>query len=66
LFTKRAAIPELFDRATIECILQEWHKTIYSLPSGIRMAVEMVRTVAFFHARKFVRGPLKLFQFSPA
>jgi len=41
LFTKRAAIPELFDRATIECILQEWHKTIYSLPSGIRMAVEM-------------------------
>jgi len=41
MFTKRAAIPELFDRATIECILQEWHKTIYSLPGGIRMAVEM-------------------------
>uniref|UniRef100_A0A7S0N4C8 Uncharacterized protein n=1 Tax=Pyramimonas obovata TaxID=1411642 RepID=A0A7S0N4C8_9CHLO len=41
VFTKRSAIPELFDRATIECVLQEWYKTIHSLPNGIRMAVEM-------------------------
>eukprot|EP00238_Polyblepharides_amylifera_P005359 CAMPEP_0196576612 /NCGR_PEP_ID=MMETSP1081-20130531/5816_1 /TAXON_ID=36882 /ORGANISM="Pyramimonas amylifera, Strain CCMP720" /LENGTH=426 /DNA_ID=CAMNT_0041895263 /DNA_START=453 /DNA_END=1733 /DNA_ORIENTATION=+ len=38
---RRTMIPELFDRVTIEAVLQEWYKTIYSLPSGIRMAVEM-------------------------
>ncbi|KAK3267462.1 hypothetical protein CYMTET_23983 [Cymbomonas tetramitiformis] len=41
MFSKRPLIPELFDRASIECVLQEWYKTLYSLPKGIRMAVEM-------------------------
>jgi hypothetical protein len=41
VFARRAFIPELFDRATIECVLQEWFKTLYSLPSGLRLAVEM-------------------------
>eukprot|EP00898_Chlorokybus_atmophyticus_P002733 jgi/Chlat1/3460/Chrsp23S08828 len=34
-------LPELFDRTTINCILEEWYKTIASLPAGIRQAVEM-------------------------
>lgn len=42
-FTTREVLPELFDRATIECVLQEWFKTIVDLPAGLRMAVEMVR-----------------------
>jgi hypothetical protein len=41
MFTKRTAIPELFDRASIEAVLQEWYKTLYSLPAAVRMAVEM-------------------------
>jgi len=41
VFTRRAFIPELFDRATIEAVLQEWFKTLYSIPSGLRLAVEM-------------------------
>lgn len=40
-FHRREPLPELFDRATIECILQEWFKTLSSLPTGIRQAVEM-------------------------
>lgn len=43
VFSRRVVIPELFDRATIEAVLSEWFKTLYSLPSGLRMAVEMVR-----------------------
>lgn len=42
-FTTRTVLPELFDRATINCVLQEWFKTIVDLPAGLRMAVEMVR-----------------------
>jgi len=41
LFDVREALPELFDRATMECILSEWYKTVVSLPAGLRMAVEM-------------------------
>uniref|UniRef100_A0A7S3E4V3 Uncharacterized protein n=1 Tax=Chloropicon laureae TaxID=464258 RepID=A0A7S3E4V3_9CHLO len=41
LFDLREALPELFDRATMECILSEWYKTVVSLPAGLRMAVEM-------------------------
>jgi len=41
VFSRRVVIPELFDRATIEAVLSEWFKTLYSLPSGLRMAVEM-------------------------
>ena len=36
-------LPELFDRATIECVLKEWFKTIADLPAGLRLAVEMAR-----------------------
>jgi len=38
---RRGQIPECFDRITIEAVLAEWYKTLYSLPSGLRMAVEM-------------------------
>lgn len=41
-FATREVLPELFDRATINCVLQEWFKTIVDLPAGLRMAVEMV------------------------
>ena len=41
LFDIRDALPELFDKATMECVLSEWYKTVVSLPAGLRMAVEM-------------------------
>lgn len=41
MFTRREAIPEIFDRASIEAVLQEWMKTLYSLPYAVRIAVEM-------------------------
>jgi len=41
LFDIREALPELFDKATMECILSEWYKTVVSLPAGLRLAVEM-------------------------
>lgn len=41
IFAKRTVLPELFDRATIECVLQEWFRTMADLPTGLRMAVEM-------------------------
>ena len=34
-------LPELFDRATVECVLQEWFRNVSQLPTGVRMAVEM-------------------------
>lgn len=37
----RNVLPELFDRASIDAVLQEWAKTIADLPAGLRMAVEM-------------------------
>ncbi|GBG69600.1 hypothetical protein CBR_g4430 [Chara braunii] len=41
VFSRRAAIPELFDKATINAVLQEWFKTMRDLPLGLRQAVEM-------------------------
>jgi hypothetical protein len=41
LFDIREALPELFDKATMECILSEWYKSVVSLPAGLRLAVEM-------------------------
>mmetsp|Transcript_11641 Transcript_11641/g.13836 ORF Transcript_11641/g.13836 Transcript_11641/m.13836 type:complete len:515 (-) Transcript_11641:216-1760(-) len=41
MFTRRTTIPELFDRASIDAVLQEWCKTLYNLPTAVRMAVEM-------------------------
>ncbi|QDZ20875.1 hypothetical protein HOP50_04g34020 [Chloropicon primus] len=41
LFDIREAIPEVFDMATMECILAEWGKTIVSLPQGLKMLVEL-------------------------
>lgn len=40
-FSRRIALPELFDRTTINAVLQEWYRTIAALPAGIRQAVEM-------------------------
>jgi hypothetical protein len=41
-FMRRAGpLPELFDRRTVECVLQEWFRTLSQLPTGLRMAVEM-------------------------
>jgi hypothetical protein len=37
----RLRIPELFDRAALSAVLQEWYKTIADLPLFIRRAVEM-------------------------
>jgi hypothetical protein len=34
-------LPELFDKASINAVLQEWAKTLADLPAGLRMAVEM-------------------------
>ena len=39
--SRRAVLPELFDRQTLECVLSEWYRSIGNLPAGIRMAVEM-------------------------
>lgn len=33
---------QLFDRETVEAVLQEWYKSIKDLPSGFRRAVELV------------------------
>lgn len=35
---------QLFDRETIEAVLQEWYRTVSGLPGGVRRAVEMVRS----------------------
>lgn len=40
-FSTRTVLPELFDRASINAVLQEWFKTMRDLPTGVRMAVEM-------------------------
>lgn len=40
-FSMRQVLPELFDRASIECVLKEWYRTIGDLPAGLRLAVEM-------------------------
>ncbi|CAI5469319.1 unnamed protein product [Closterium sp. Yama58-4] len=40
-FIRRAIISEVFDRASVEAVLQEWFRTMADLPSGIRRAVEM-------------------------
>jgi len=37
----REAVPESFDRIAIEAVLQEWFKTLHSLPTHLRVAVEM-------------------------
>jgi hypothetical protein len=37
----RTAIPEQYDRISINVVLQEWYKTIADLPIFIRRAVEM-------------------------
>lgn len=37
----RTALPELYDRLTLQAVLQEWYKTIAELPLFIRRAVEM-------------------------
>jgi hypothetical protein len=50
---RRGQIPELFDRITIEAVLAEWYKTLYSLPSGLRMAVEM----GLVSSAQLVRAP---------
>jgi len=34
-------LPERFDRVTLECVLQEWFRTIADLPAGLRLAVEL-------------------------
>ncbi|KAF9619763.1 hypothetical protein IFM89_009236 [Coptis chinensis] len=33
--------PELFDRKFVDAVLNEWHKTMMDLPSGLRQAYEM-------------------------
>ena len=33
---------QLFDRATVEAVLQEWFRTMADLPAGLRRAVELV------------------------
>ncbi|GJP34902.1 hypothetical protein CLOM_g19383 [Closterium sp. NIES-68] len=40
-FIRRAIISEVFDRASIEAVLQEWFRTMADLPAGIRRAVEL-------------------------
>jgi hypothetical protein len=37
----RLRVPELFDRAALSAVLQEWHKTIADLPLILRRAAEM-------------------------
>lgn len=37
----RTALPELYDKLTLNAVLQEWYKTIADLPLFIRRAVEM-------------------------
>merc|ERR1719498_1280718 len=40
-FMRKTIIGELFDRASLDAVLREWHKTLIELPTGLRMAVEM-------------------------
>ncbi|CAI7889081.1 unnamed protein product [Closterium sp. NIES-53] len=40
-FIRRAIISEVFDRASVEAVLQEWFRSMADLPAGIRRAVEM-------------------------
>ncbi|GHP04085.1 hypothetical protein PPROV_000283900 [Pycnococcus provasolii] len=40
-FMRKNVIGELFDRASIDAVMKEWHKTLFELPAGLRMAVEM-------------------------
>lgn len=40
-FIRRGIIAEVFDRASVEAVLQEWFRSLADLPSGIRRAVEM-------------------------
>eukprot|EP00270_Netrium_digitus_P005412 TRINITY_DN1710_c0_g1_i1.p1 TRINITY_DN1710_c0_g1~~TRINITY_DN1710_c0_g1_i1.p1 ORF type:complete len:622 (-),score=207.16 TRINITY_DN1710_c0_g1_i1:239-2104(-) len=38
---RKIAIVELFDRATVEAVLQEWYRSIKNLPAGMVRAVEL-------------------------
>eukprot|EP00271_Cylindrocystis_brebissonii_P015498 TRINITY_DN38408_c0_g1_i1.p1 TRINITY_DN38408_c0_g1~~TRINITY_DN38408_c0_g1_i1.p1 ORF type:complete len:595 (-),score=121.99 TRINITY_DN38408_c0_g1_i1:783-2567(-) len=40
-FFRATLMMELFDRASLEAILQEWFKTMADLPAGLRRAAEM-------------------------
>lgn len=37
----RTPFAELFDQATLNCVLAEWCRTLVDLPAGLRMAVQM-------------------------
>mmetsp|Transcript_4342 Transcript_4342/g.15561 ORF Transcript_4342/g.15561 Transcript_4342/m.15561 type:complete len:487 (+) Transcript_4342:436-1896(+) len=74
LFDVRDALPELFDKATMECILSEWYKTVVSLPAGLRMAVEMsvissaqlVRFLSMDYRPKLTRAVTRALPTEPA
>ncbi|CAI5466076.1 unnamed protein product [Closterium sp. Yama58-4] len=40
-FIRRAVVAEVFDRASVQAVLEEWFRTMADLPAGIRRAVEM-------------------------
>ncbi|KAM3255229.1 hypothetical protein ACQJBY_048545 [Aegilops geniculata] len=68
LFRRRIVIQELFNREFIDAVMQEWCKTMISLPAGLRQAYEMglvssaqvVRFLSVFsrptHTRSFSRA----------
>uniref|UniRef100_N1QYM9 Protein RETICULATA-RELATED 1, chloroplastic n=1 Tax=Aegilops tauschii TaxID=37682 RepID=N1QYM9_AEGTA len=53
LFRRRIVIQELFNREFIDAVMQEWCKTMISLPAGLRQAYEMcfqdLHTLGLFH-----------------
>ncbi|CAI5478500.1 unnamed protein product [Closterium sp. Yama58-4] len=40
-FIRRTVVGEVFDRASIQAVLEEWFRTMADLPAGIRRAVEL-------------------------
>eukprot|EP00850_Spirogloea_muscicola_P014278 SM000101S09276 [mRNA] locus=s101:323761:326612:+ [translate_table: standard] len=40
-FIRKAVLAELFDRETIQAVLQEWYKTMRDVPVGMRQALEL-------------------------
>ncbi|XP_044950533.1 protein RETICULATA-RELATED 1, chloroplastic-like isoform X3 [Hordeum vulgare subsp. vulgare] len=68
LFRRRIVIQELFNKEFIDAVMQEWCKTMISLPAGLRQAYEMglvssaqmVRFLSVFsrptHTRSFSRA----------
>ncbi|VAI14935.1 unnamed protein product [Triticum turgidum subsp. durum] len=53
LFRRRIVIQELFNREFIDAVMQEWCKTMISIPAGLRQAYEMcfqdLHTLGLFH-----------------